>query len=416
MDTDFIPGRKNQKLKVAVVDSDSDYKTDLVDYYRTSDDIIEIVHTSDTLKELYHFLSEQEIDVVLLNEKQIDATEGWYTTLLDQEVIKIIIVTENLKALHDMELIHDNVDLLYKYTPIGTYTQRILSFTPKGKRKDVFTQINPFIKEQTDQKIALFYSPKGGVGTTTITVNTASQLTLKDKKVLLVDFAVFGHISIAFNLPQRSKGLADVISYIEQGKKDEVELKEVIRGAIETVSVQGKKLDVLCSATPLKMASLTLNQTDIIMQTLSQLNYDAIIIDTSTDLSERNISLMSYSTDLFFVMTTDVAANWSMISSVDILLKLNRPMQNRFLIVNAYHDSIGFPISEMESMLSMKVSVVVPYKYQQVQGYANRGIIMAEKPLLKLNRNYRSIANLVEPIFKKAELAKANGLRKGVFS
>lgn len=414
MDADFIPGNKNQKLKVAIIDSDADYKSDLKNYYQTSEDVIDIAYTTNSLEEFYQYLSEDDIDIVLLNEDQMRVDPKWYMNLVDRDVIKIIIITEQLKVLQEMEIIHDNVDLLYKYTPIGTYTQRMLSFIPKGKEKDIFTQINPFIKEQTDRKIALFYSPKGGVGTTTIAVNTASQLTLKDKKVLLVDFAVFGHVSIALNLPQRSRGLVDVISYIEQGRKEEAELKEVIKGAIEPVSIQGKRLDILSSASPLKMSSLSLDQTDLIMAAIQQLDYDAVIIDTSTELSEHNVSLMSFATDLFFIMTTDVAANWSMISSVDILRKLNRPMQNRYLIINAYHDSVGFPISEMESILSMKVSAVVPYKYQQILGYANRGITIAEKPLLKLNKHYRSIAHLVDPIFKKSELAKHNGLRKGV--
>lgn len=416
MDANFIPGKSEQKLRVAVIDSNRDYKEDLINYYENSDDIIKVAFTTETLEELFKYLTENEIDVVLLNENKIDAEQAWYRELINQDVAKVIIITENLSFLNETELIHDNVDLLYKYTPMGSYTQKILSFTPQGKKRDIFTQVNPFIKEQTDQKIALFYSPKGGVGTTTIAVNTASQLTMKDKKVLLVDFAVYGHVSIAFNLPQQSGGLGGIISYIEQGRRDKAELKDVTRSAIETVTLQGKKLDILSSASPLKMSSLTLDQTDAIMKVLNELDYDVIVIDTSTDLSERNVSLMSLATDMFFIMTTDVAANWSMISSVDILRKLNRPMQNRYLIINAYHDAIGFPISEMESMLSMKVSVVIPHKYQQVQGYANRGIIMAEKPLLKLNKNYRSVAHLIEPIFSKSELARNNGVKKGVFA
>src|SRR5699024_1211583 len=101
---------------------------------------------------------------------------------------------------------------------------------------------------------------------------------LKEKKVLLVDFAIFGHVSIAFNLPQKSRGLADIISYIEQGRREEPELKDIIRSSIQTVNMQGKKLDVLSAASPLKMSSLTLEQTDVIMNILTKLEYDAIII------------------------------------------------------------------------------------------------------------------------------------------
>lgn len=41
---------------------------------------------------------------------------------------------------------------------------------------------------------------------------------------------------------------------------------------------------------------------------------------------------------------------------------------------------------------------------------------MAEKPALKINKHYRSIANLIEPMFEKKEVAKRNGLRKGVLA
>lgn len=416
MDPNFIPGKNKQKLRVAVVDPSKSYQKDLVNYYDASDDIIEVIFTAVTIDSLIYYLADHEIDVVLLNEQLIDEEQAWYQKLNKYDIAKIIIVTERLSHFSETQLIQDHVDILYKYTPIRTYTQRILSFTPQGRQKDIFTQVNPVIKEQTEQKIALFYSPKGGSGTTTIAINTAAQLALKDKKVLLVDFAIYGHVSVAFNLPQDTKGLGNIISYLEQGRRDQTRLKEVTRTAIEKVNMRGKELDVLAAASPLKMSSLSLDQTDMIMEILQELDYDTIIIDTSTDVSERNISLMSTATDVLFITTTDVAASWSMISSVDLLRRLNRPTQNRYLIINAYHDAIGFPIAEMESMLSMKVSAVVPYKYTQVQGYANRGIIMAERPLLKLNRNYRSIAHLIEPIFSTSELVRHHGVKRGVFA
>ncbi|GAJ98813.1 AAA family ATPase [Geomicrobium sp. JCM 19055] len=417
MDADFIPGRhSSESLTVAIIDQDPSYRADINRYYEQSEDLVSVIFQGETLIDLYEYLGNHTVDILLINVEATNADPAWYRNLLNYNTQKIILVAEQLHIVRETELIHENVDLIYKYTPMGTYTQKMLSFTPIGQDKDIFTSVNAAAKEHTDKKISLFYSPKGGVGTTTIAVNTAAQLTLKDKNVLLVDFALFGHVSVAFNLPQGTKGLSDVVTYLEQGRQDDEELDEVLRQSIETVSLQGKKLSVLSAGSPLKMAALSLDHTDRIMEALQRLDYDMIVVDSSTDLSERNISLMSNATDLFFVLTTDVAANWSMLSSVDIIRKLHRPLQNRYLIINAYHDSIGFPISEMESMLSMKVSAVIPHKYEQVQGYANRGIVMAEKPALKINKHYRSIANLIEPMFEKKEVAKRNGLRKGVLA
>lgn len=296
----------------------------------------------------------------MLNENNINSDEAWYPELMNRNIAKVIIITENLRFLNETELIHKNIDILYKYTPMGIYTQKILSFIPKGRRKEIFTHINPSIKEQTERKIALFYSPKGGVGTTTIAINTAAQLALKGQKVLLIDFAVYGHISTMFDLPQTTKGLANIISFLEQGSSNIDKLKDAVQSTIETVSVRGSEMDILCAALPIKMSSLSLEETDTIMDAIIELDYDAIIIDTSTDLSERNISLMSTATDLLFVLTPDVAANWSMISSLDVVQKLNKPSQNRYLIINAFHDAIGFPIAEIETMLSMEVSALIP--------------------------------------------------------
>ncbi|RSL30826.1 ParA family protein [Salibacterium salarium] len=417
MDIDFIPGKSQQQLvKVVIADDEKVYMNDISSYYEQSEDVLQVVQMVERFDDLKLYILNHSVDIVIVNESLIPNEMEWGQLLKDGDLVKLVVITDNLQIMNEKELKDERIDLLYKYTPIGTYTSKLLSFPVKGKDKDIFTQVNPASKDDTTQKSILFYSPKGGVGTTTLTVNVGSQLAIKGKKVLLVDFAVFGHISVAFSLPQRSKGLSDIISFIEQGRDNVDELKEVMNEAVQTVSVHGKEIDILSAGPPLKMSSLTLEQTDYIMKAIYMMEYDHIIFDTSSELSEKNISLLNASTDLVFVMTTDVSANWSLLSSVDVIRRLNNPLQNRYLVINGYHESIGFPVREVEEMLSMQVSAIVPYKYDQVQGFANRGTIMAEKPYLKLNKHYRSIANLIDPIFSQSEVAKRNGLKKGVLA
>src|SRR5699024_5134360 len=105
MDANFIPGsgQKENKLKIAIIDPSEEYKNDLKKYYQDSDDIIEVTFTSDSLDSLYTYLSSNDIDIVLLNEKVIDSTQPWYTNLMNLDVAKVIMITERSEE-HTSEL------------------------------------------------------------------------------------------------------------------------------------------------------------------------------------------------------------------------------------------------------------------------------------------------------------------------
>src|SRR5438045_2285617 len=73
--------------------------------------------------------------------------------------------------------------------------------------------------------IVAFFSPKGGVGRTTIAVNMAvAAATDLGKKVVLVDASFqFGDVGVLLNLNPRNKSIADLVPELEHGEPESLD-------------------------------------------------------------------------------------------------------------------------------------------------------------------------------------------------
>ncbi|PYZ96816.1 hypothetical protein CR205_14140 [Alteribacter lacisalsi] len=401
-----------ERIRVVTCGMDQTFLSQLRHFTDKSLNFIDIGSSFSTIKDLKEHLGRETAEIAFVHISEFTDLEEEQKALSETSLAKLLIVTDKLESFKAApELMEPFTELVYERTPVRILTERMLTFESK-KNLRLYTQVHPESHKKGQKKTVLVYSAKGGVGKTTVAINLALQLAKKEKKVLLVDFATFGNAAVSLNLPRRVRGMSEAIGILDQPAREDAELERYLSEAIYPLQFQGKKLDVLAAASPMKMTSLNLEKTDALLAAIQRLDYDTVILDTSSDLSEKNISLMSGATDLLFVSTTDIAASSSLLSTIELVDTLNRPLQNRHLVINHYNDSLGFPIAELESILSMDVSVVIPDKYEQIQGYTNRGVLLAEKPGLKLNRFYRQTANLIEPVFTDKELGK----RKRLFS
>lgn len=401
----LIPGIQHKRITAAIMSSDSYYRSDLIEYYQKSSDQIIILDGGATFEDLCGKVQQPySFDVVMIEADGVMNLHDNLKHLKQLGIDKIILLVNQLKDIPEMATV--DVQVLYKYSPFHLITQQLVFIHFDAISHDTEPHLIETARKMQKQKQVVFYSTKGGTGKTTLAVNTACQLALKDQKVLLVDFSQFGGISVIFQIA-KSKNLGDAISLLEQNVQDEKEIIETLANAIYEVEIQPeRRLYVLPAASHFKMANLSLSMTDQILEMLGTLGFNTVICDTSTEISPKNISLLSWATDLFLITSSDAIVNWQLFISQDFLQQIKNPLQTQHLILNRFNPTYSIKQTEVEQILKKPVLEVIPDMELQLQNFLNRGILLTSKPSLKLHMYFRRIAHTIDPIFTDKELGR----------
>jgi len=232
------------------------------------------------------------------------------------------------------------------------------------------------------------FSPKGGVGKTTLAVNLAVALSENGaKRVVLVDLDLaFGDVAITLQLfPART--IADTV-HLESGL-DFTVLEPLLtdyRGQLSALvaPVQPDAKDNI----PPSLVGRILN--------LLKSHFDFVVVDTSPSFDEYALQAFDETDEMLLVTTLDVPTLKNVKVAVETLDLLNFPKPRRRLVLNRADDKVGLTPDKVESTLGMTISAPIPTS-SQVAHATNSGepIISAQPrhPVSQaINKLARSIA------------------------
>ena len=233
------------------------------------------------------------------------------------------------------------------------------------------------------------FSPKGGVGKTTLAVNLAVALCENGaKRVALVDLDLaFGDVAITLQLfPART--IADTV-HLESGL-DFTVLEPLLtdyRGQISAL-VAPVQPDAKDSIPPSLVGRIL---------SLLKSNFDFVVVDTSPSFDEYALQAFDETDEMLLVTTLDVPTLKNVKVAVETLDLLNFPKPRRRLVLNRADDKVGLTPDKVESTLAMSISSAIPTS-SQVAHATNSGepIISAQPrhPVSQaINKLARSIAS-----------------------
>lgn len=239
------------------------------------------------------------------------------------------------------------------------------------------------------------FSPKGGVGKTTIATNIAIGLgKVAPMSVVVVDLDLqFGDIASGLYLnPEHT--VTDAVS--ASASQDSLVLKAFL-------TVHPSSIYALCAPrTPVEADSITPQQVSrLIAQLAEQFQY--VVIDTAPGLPEVGLAALEQCTDVVWVSAMDVPSIRGLRSGLDILRRLDLLPETRHVVLNMADAKSGLSVQDVEATIGAPVDVSIP-RSKAVAYSTNRGV-----PVLQDGRRDPAVKGLRQLVarFDPAWRAKA---------
>jgi pilus assembly protein CpaE len=233
-----------------------------------------------------------------------------------------------------------------------------------------------------DSKIVACYSPKGGVGKTTLAVNLAYALATMNKKIALIDLSLqFGEVGVFLDI---AKG--DTIA-------DMVEEHSFELSTIKSYLIRHQSgIQVMLSSSSPEYAELI--QPVHINAILSSLRteFDYVIIDMGVAFGDCAIAAMETADTILLVVNEDIASLHDAKRSIKVLEALNQ--QDKLKIVVNKEGISTITVKNVANLLEATPILVIPYDLKAAMLAVNRGIPMLScAPNSKASKEIRNFAH-----------------------
>ena len=209
------------------------------------------------------------------------------------------------------------------------------------------------------------FSPKGGVGKTTIATNIAIGLgQVAPMSVVIVDLDLqFGDVASGLYLnPEHT--VTDAVS--ASASQDSLVLKAFL-------TVHPSSIYALCAPrTPVEADDITPQQVSRLIEQLAQ-QFQYVVVDTAPGLPEVGLAAMEQCTDVVWVSAMDVPSIRGLRSGLEILRRLDLLPETRHVVLNMADSKSGLSVQDVEATIGAPVDVSIP-RSKAVAYSTNRGI------------------------------------------
>jgi len=374
----------------------------VIESTRTSlakDNILKLIEREITSENLFPVIADTQPDVILLDfefqQHPYDLVENIVSKFSKCAVVAILPESEKDDSVRVLQSgARDFV--LYPYQ-----SDNLVISIKRGikhfERNQSSSSLNPTLDE--DVKPAntfVIFSPKGGVGTTTISTNLAIGLhrTLKEDVLLIDGKHLFGHIALFYNI-RTGNSITDLIAHA--GNLDEQLIKQVTVRHTSGVYVLPSP-NSFSEAQGIKPENLFK-----VIQSLKKV-FPNIIIDGGNYLNENTVTYMDTSDKILLVLNPDIASMRDVKQFIKISDTLAYPRDKILLILNLTGRKADVKREEIENILKMKIFGKIPADGNLALSSLNEGVpILLKKPNHPISKAFNEITKELEKIVQTSK-------------
>lgn len=247
------------------------------------------------------------------------------------------------------------------------------------------------------QIIAVF-SPKGGVGTSTVATNLAVALRQQTgKKVALVDGnVIFGDLTVILNL-RSDKTIIDLAQRI-----DELD-RELLNDVLATHTSQIK---VLLAPPDAQRGELVTSDHLRAILDLMRREFDYVVVDTPASFQDRSLAVLDVANRIVTLMSLEMHTIRNITRFLEVADLLEYPREKVMLVLNKATNRTGIRAEEVEKTLQRKVSLQIGDAAQEMTFSINQGVpLVIGKPTHQISRDINALAKELASATAKAAAA-----------
>jgi pilus assembly protein CpaE len=238
-------------------------------------------------------------------------------------------------------------------------------------------------------RMIAFYGAKGGVGATTLAINTAIALHRDlDRKVALVDAVLqFGDHRVFLDLGNDRKSVSDIMA---APTIDEDLLKSILVR-------HDSGVDLLLA--PISPEEADLVQEERLSAVLSLLRtmYDYVIVDVDKRLNDLSLSILDHADEVHIVMTADLSCLKNVRLVLEALRRIGFDPKRLKLVLNRSNAFTGISVQAAESALKRTFETKVTNEYRVAISAQNTGAPFTHsKPDAPLSQELAELARVID--------------------
>ncbi|MCK4726179.1 MAG: response regulator [Anaerolineales bacterium] len=368
------------KIRVLIVDDIAETRENVSKLLQFESDI-EVVGTARTGREGIDLAHEIKPDVILMDINMPDMDGITATEMICRDVpfsqIVILSVQDDPNYMRRAMLAGAR-DFLTKPPTVDELTSAVrragsISQKERAKVRPASTTTASGVGQNSLQispvnygQVIVVYSPKGGVGCTTVAANLAVTLQNDETPVALVDGNLqFGDVAVILN-EQGKNSIADLAP-----RADELDPE-----IIEEVMITHVKSGISVLAAPYRpeyAESITGEQFSSVLDYLRRI-YSYIVVDTSTNLEDITLAAIDSSDVIILLTTQDIPAIKNARLFLELADVLDIDRSRIIFVMNKFDKRIGITPEKIGDSFKHEIVAVLPEDNRVVIPSINRGV------------------------------------------
>ena len=219
----------------------------------------------------------------------------------------------------------------------------------------------------TDGLVVAVFSPKGGVGRTTVAVNLAvAAATELGKKVVVMDGSFqFGDVGVLLNLNPKSKSIADLIPELEVGELDSIDTFVINH-------TSGVRV-LLAPPSPEMAEMITPAGVKKVLDTLRR-THDLVVVDCTAFFNDTTLAILDAADVILTMLSLEITSIKNMRLFLEVAEQLGYESGKVRLVLNRADSTLGIRVADVEHSIGRKVDDTIVSDGRSVVYALNRGI------------------------------------------